>query len=339
MAQMKVFVSHSHEDDAFCRALVDGLRRAGADVWYDEHNLGSGQLMSIIQRELGERPVFVVILSKAAFASRWVKRETQWAYELADRNPSRTLLPVTGGPIKRDDFSAEGEWLFLHDFKRVEAPGLKPYPMAEAVTRTQHALHLTLPSEAPQPVAPQPREGAADLVTRGDTLQTHGKHAKALAAREQSTSLDPQEATAQVDVSIALDDLNPHMKDLAACDQYEVAGWKGAVPVLVAVGLPEEALAAFEKWTVYDPLDAEGWVGKGSALSKLGRHEEALAAYDHAITLNQYRHTAWVGKAAELVLLQRYDEGLAAYEQVLDSAWLGRDGKYGFAKERGGGRT
>jgi hypothetical protein len=26
MAQMQVFVSHSHEDDAFCRAVVEGLR-------------------------------------------------------------------------------------------------------------------------------------------------------------------------------------------------------------------------------------------------------------------------------------------------------------------------
>ena len=32
MAQMMVFVSHSHEDDAVCRAVVKGLRDAGADV-------------------------------------------------------------------------------------------------------------------------------------------------------------------------------------------------------------------------------------------------------------------------------------------------------------------
>ena len=61
--QLRVFVSHSHEDDAFCRAIVTALRGAGADVWYDEHNMGSGLLMSVIQSELGLRPVFVVILS------------------------------------------------------------------------------------------------------------------------------------------------------------------------------------------------------------------------------------------------------------------------------------
>ncbi len=137
--QLRVFVSHSHEDDAFCRQIVTALRDAGADVWYDEHNLGSGQLMSVIQRELA-RPIFVLILSKAAFASRWVKRETTWAYEMTDRDPSRVILPVTAGPIDRDDFSPQNEWLFLHDFKRIEAPGFAPYPVAEAAHRLLRAL-------------------------------------------------------------------------------------------------------------------------------------------------------------------------------------------------------
>ena len=29
MAQMRVFVSHSHEDDTFCRGIVAALRGAG----------------------------------------------------------------------------------------------------------------------------------------------------------------------------------------------------------------------------------------------------------------------------------------------------------------------
>ena len=196
MSTMRIFVSHSHEDDAFCRALVQGLRQAGADVWYDEHNLGSGQLMTVIQRELGSRPVFVVILTRATFASRWVRRETLWAYELGDRDPTRILLPVTAGPIERSDFSAENEWLFLHDFKRVEAPGYKPYPQAEAVTRTLHALELTPPGEAPLPTAPQPAESADDLITRGKALQAQGKHAEALPLFQRASQLDPRSFSA-----------------------------------------------------------------------------------------------------------------------------------------------
>jgi hypothetical protein len=54
--QLRVFVSPSSHDDAFWRTVVTALRDTGADVWYDEHNLGSGQLRGVILRELGSRP-------------------------------------------------------------------------------------------------------------------------------------------------------------------------------------------------------------------------------------------------------------------------------------------
>jgi hypothetical protein len=49
--QLKVFVSHSGLDKAICDQVVGALRDAGADVWYDEHNLGAGQLLEEILRE------------------------------------------------------------------------------------------------------------------------------------------------------------------------------------------------------------------------------------------------------------------------------------------------
>ena len=114
---LSIFVSHSHEDDAFARDLVAGLRGAGADVWYDEHNLGSGQLGPVIERELRARPLFLLVLSPAALASRWVEDECRWAYGLLRRDPTRTILPVLAAAIA-DELDL---WLFLQDFKRVEA--------------------------------------------------------------------------------------------------------------------------------------------------------------------------------------------------------------------------
>lgn len=35
MAEPRIFVSHSHRDDAFTERLVRDLRAAGADVWVD----------------------------------------------------------------------------------------------------------------------------------------------------------------------------------------------------------------------------------------------------------------------------------------------------------------
>ena len=84
--QLRVFVSHSHQDNAFCHAIVAALRDAGADVWYDEHNLGAGRLGPTIERELRDRSVFVVIRSPAALRSQWVEDETRWAYGLLSKD-------------------------------------------------------------------------------------------------------------------------------------------------------------------------------------------------------------------------------------------------------------
>src|SRR5258708_21757227 len=103
MSTLKVFVSHSHEDDAFCRQLVSALRQAEADVWYDEHNLGSGQLLDTIESELRVRPVFVLILSGAALRSQWVRNETKWAFTQLQREPERILLPVLASAVEQND--------------------------------------------------------------------------------------------------------------------------------------------------------------------------------------------------------------------------------------------
>ena len=143
-AVSRVFVSHSHQDDDYRRAFVHELRAAGVDVWYNEHNLTSGQLLTDMQRELHARHIFVPILSKAALhESTWVKNECMWAFTLYSREPGRTFLPVTGAPIEQSDFGAD--WLFLEGFKRIEAPKLLPYPPQEAARRMLNAIGHVVP--------------------------------------------------------------------------------------------------------------------------------------------------------------------------------------------------
>jgi hypothetical protein len=83
MTQLHIFVSHSSQDTDFGDVFVRSLRDAGANVWYDQYNLGPGPLTEEIMRELYARRVFHVLLSPAAFASTWVKQESLWAYNLA----------------------------------------------------------------------------------------------------------------------------------------------------------------------------------------------------------------------------------------------------------------
>lgn len=147
MSQMHIFVSHSSKDNDFCRELVGALREAGADVWYDENDLGAGHLRKVINDQLVSRPVFVVILSKAAFSSEWVTRECEWAFNLYSREPERVILPVIAQQIDKSDFNA---WLFMESFKRIETPGGGPLPVREAITKTLDALALSDKSSNPE---------------------------------------------------------------------------------------------------------------------------------------------------------------------------------------------
>ncbi len=71
----RVFVSHSHADNDFCRRLVRSLTAAELDVWYDERNAGPGSLASTVERELRRADAFLLILSPTALTSQWVESE------------------------------------------------------------------------------------------------------------------------------------------------------------------------------------------------------------------------------------------------------------------------
>jgi uncharacterized protein YfaA (DUF2138 family) len=51
MAQLRIFLSHSSSDRDFADVLARALRGAGADVWYDETHLGTGQLLDEISAQ------------------------------------------------------------------------------------------------------------------------------------------------------------------------------------------------------------------------------------------------------------------------------------------------
>jgi tetratricopeptide (TPR) repeat protein len=322
--QLRVFVSHSHKDNKFCHQIVQALRDAGADVWYDEHNLGWGVLKDEIIRELGTRPVFVLILSKAVFASKWVKRETDWAEELTDRDPKRVILPVTAGLIERDDFGTENGWLFLHGYKRIEAPSYKPYPAADAANRLLRTLALTPAGAAPAPVAPQPSEDMNDLLTRGKALIAQKQYAEALPLFERATQLAPGSFGAWANLGYVFGELNRWQEALTAFDRAlalndrNAAVWNNKGNALNELQRYAEALVALDRALALNPNLAQAWNNKGNALDELGRDEEALAAYDRALALDPKNAGTWYNKGNALYDLKRYAEALVAYERGFD---------------------
>src|SRR5579859_1216134 len=161
----RVFVSHSHADNDYCRAFVNGLRTHSLDVWYDEHNLGWGQLRQTIDRELQSCRHFVAILSPAAVASDWVNMEIDAALALLRKQRLDSFLLVVA---RACDIP-----LTLEGFKRIEAPNTGAVGVEEAVRRT---VHVVLPTRVETPSQPVSQPVVAQ---GGRPAPTDSQHAAA----------------------------------------------------------------------------------------------------------------------------------------------------------------
>jgi tetratricopeptide (TPR) repeat protein len=317
---LQVFVSHSWQDKAICDQVVIALRGAGADVWYDEHNLGAGVLRREIMKELAQRPVVLVMLSKAAFASEWVQDECEWAYNLYKRKPERLILPVIVGAFDRDDFDS---FLYLESLTRIEAPGNRPYPVEELIARTLTLLALTPAGQQPVAVVPQTAESLNDLLTQGKALQAQKKHTEALPFFQRATQLDPNSFSAWFNLGYTLYELERYAEALPAyehasrLDPNNSDAWGNMSGVLNHLTRYEEGLATSARATTLDPSNATAWTYQGDALNQLMRYEEALTAYDQALSLEPTLVGAWTNKGVALNKLQRYEEAIAAYDQAL----------------------
>jgi len=319
MSPMRIFVSHNNTDTAFCDALVKALRDAGADVWYDEQNLGVGHLLEVIPHEIEDRPVFIIVLSKAAFGSRFVRQEYEMALTLREDEPHRVILPVVAQTIERNDFT--GIWLPLMSYKRIEAPGYQPYPQAEAIQRTLE--HLTLADDfAREPVAP-PGLSAEELNERGEALYYRRELEASRVYCERATQLRPDYVSAWYNLAYALNDLGRCDEALAACDRLLALqprhsyGWNLRGYILYGLGRHVEQLAACEKALELKPGLARNWANKAEALGALRRYQEALEACEHGLTITPKSQFAIRTKANILRLMHRYDEALALYQQLV----------------------
>jgi hypothetical protein len=79
---VEVFLSHSAKDKRFLKRLVPVLRDHGLSAWFSEHGIrGAAQWHDEIGAALARCDWMIVILSPAAVASRWVKREVTHAVE------------------------------------------------------------------------------------------------------------------------------------------------------------------------------------------------------------------------------------------------------------------
>src|SRR5690348_7925795 len=74
----RVFISHSHDDNARCAPLLAAMDAWGVDYWFDtEGGLSAGQhLTERVQRAMAERDVFLRVCTGATQQSFWMNLET-----------------------------------------------------------------------------------------------------------------------------------------------------------------------------------------------------------------------------------------------------------------------
>lgn len=143
MDEMQIFVSHNNADSRFATKLADSLREAGADVWYDEHNLGlTDQITPAILQEIRRRRVFIVVVSDDSLKSKWVEKECLWYYREREDDPPRVILPILINGVDPRHL-----WVFLKEFRRIE--GL---PHDEAINRVIDMLNREVDSYYPRHV-------------------------------------------------------------------------------------------------------------------------------------------------------------------------------------------
>jgi len=90
-----LFISHAEKDKHQANQVADILRAAGYEVWIDNVDIRVGDsIPEQIERGLIESDFVVVIMSKSAVQSQWVRREWESKYWDETEAGTKKVLPV-----------------------------------------------------------------------------------------------------------------------------------------------------------------------------------------------------------------------------------------------------
>lgn len=93
---MKVFLSHSHRDDALASKLAGDLESVGVRVWYEGRDILPGDNWAEkIAEALADADAMIVLMSHNALESSSVKREVEYA--LGRKDYRYRVIPVLIG--------------------------------------------------------------------------------------------------------------------------------------------------------------------------------------------------------------------------------------------------
>jgi toxoflavin biosynthesis protein ToxD len=156
--QVRIFVSHSHQDNEWCREFIAVLQAAGWDVWYDEKGLGAGaEWVATIQREVQARDIFLLVLTPDGWDSRWVQEELNLALATHKR-----IIPVVHKQTQARGFLLTRQWVDVVGMPGAEAARHvadvlgRPSTPSVTSTGTEPVVPLPRPEPAPVPLGATP---------------------------------------------------------------------------------------------------------------------------------------------------------------------------------------
>jgi TIR domain len=102
-----VFLSHSHADKSFVRALARKFGASGIDCWLDEAEIKTGEsLIERLSEAVADVDFVLAILSPNSVRSRWVREELLLAMTRQIKGKRLRVLPVVKAPCKLPAFLA-----------------------------------------------------------------------------------------------------------------------------------------------------------------------------------------------------------------------------------------
>jgi formylglycine-generating enzyme required for sulfatase activity len=263
----RVFVSHSHQDNDFGGRLVQDLRRAlGGDetaVWYDVAGglRGGDAWWRKIVEEITARPIFIVVLSPDAMASRWVNDEIDLAWQQKNSPEGKLIVPILHRDCQvRPD---------LRTRQIISFAGSSSYD--SAFTQLLTALGgatASAPTPSPEPTAmsvPIPAVDTATTLVRQLAPQIEA----AFEAHDWLAVIDKTDFLARRNASIAIPSSLYYMHGRA----------------LLAENDPARAIVAFDSALALNPLDVAALFSAATARVLLGRRADALTLYQDALAV------------------------------------------------------
>ncbi len=179
---MKVFISHSSQDDAFVRDLRVALADHRQAVWVDSRELRGGDpLWTEIQKAIAEAESFAFVVTPNAHGSKWVGKELKHALTLREeRGASYRVIALVVGDTKLGVFESffDEEPIFVPISSAAGGIG-------EAIDPLLVALGRRLPHDpVPEPLPPAaPLEDLILELSQLRIVEHGGKHRAAARAK------------------------------------------------------------------------------------------------------------------------------------------------------------